>query len=219
MSGQAGAERGTRLPRGLVPTVSHFNGKHSTGLAMRLSHQGRFAVTAMIDLALRQNTGPDHAGRNQPTAADLVVLPRAIVPRKLRRHGLVESTRRCTAAAIPLGLKAAGYLSWPVLIVSVDEPIDATRCGGKENCLGEAGRYMTHELLGLSLNQRMVGSSLDSVSCRSWSMTRSPRAVADRGTSRPSNAAISSSSRCQPDPASTPGPRCLHLGQRRLPES
>jgi Rrf2 family iron-sulfur cluster assembly transcriptional regulator len=43
----------------------------------------------------------------------------------------------------------------------VDEPIDATHCGGKENCLGESGRCMTHDLW-TSLNQRMV-EFLDSV--------------------------------------------------------
>jgi Rrf2 family iron-sulfur cluster assembly transcriptional regulator len=48
------------------------------------------------------------------------------------------------------------------IIVSVDEPIDATHCGGKENCMGESGRCMTHELW-TSLNQRMV-EFLDSVS-------------------------------------------------------
>ena len=47
------------------------------------------------------------------------------------------------------------------IIVSVDEPIDATQCGGKENCMGEAGRCMTHELWS-SLNERMV-EFLDSV--------------------------------------------------------
>jgi Rrf2 family iron-sulfur cluster assembly transcriptional regulator len=48
------------------------------------------------------------------------------------------------------------------IIVSVDEPIDATQCGGKENCLGEGTRCMTHDLWA-SLNVRMV-EFLDSVS-------------------------------------------------------
>jgi Rrf2 family iron-sulfur cluster assembly transcriptional regulator len=48
------------------------------------------------------------------------------------------------------------------IIVSVDEPLDATNCGGKENCHGEGGRCMTHELWA-SLNSRMV-EFLDSVS-------------------------------------------------------
>jgi Rrf2 family transcriptional regulator, iron-sulfur cluster assembly transcription factor len=45
--------------------------------------------------------------------------------------------------------------------VSVDEPIDATQCGGKENCHDDGGRCMTHELWA-ALNQRMV-EFLDSV--------------------------------------------------------
>ena len=41
------------------------------------------------------------------------------------------------------------------IITSVDEPIDATQCGGKENCLGEQGRCMTHDLWA-ALNNHMV---------------------------------------------------------------
>jgi Rrf2 family iron-sulfur cluster assembly transcriptional regulator len=41
------------------------------------------------------------------------------------------------------------------IILSVDEPLDATQCAGKENCLGEAGRCMTHELWA-SWNDSMV---------------------------------------------------------------
>ena len=37
----------------------------------------------------------------------------------------------------------------------MDEPIDATQCGGKENCLGEGSRCMTHELWA-ALNAKMV---------------------------------------------------------------
>ena len=47
-------------------------------------------------------------------------------------------------------------------LLSVVEPIDATQCGGKENCLGEGARCMTHDLWA-SLNVRMV-EFLDSVS-------------------------------------------------------
>ena len=47
------------------------------------------------------------------------------------------------------------------IIVSVDEPLDATQCGGKENCHGEGQRCMTHELWA-SLNAKMV-DFLDSV--------------------------------------------------------
>ena len=119
---------------------------------MRLTTKGRFAVTAMIDLALRQNTGPGHAGGDQPAAADLAVLPRAAVRQAApARAGRVAPAARAAAtrsAARPTEITVAD------IIVAVDEPIDATQCGGKENCLGDdAGRCMTHELWA-SLNQR-----------------------------------------------------------------
>jgi Rrf2 family iron-sulfur cluster assembly transcriptional regulator len=72
---------------------------------------------------------------------------------------LVESTRG-PGGGYSLGRKAAD-ITVADIILSVDEPIDATHCGGKENCLGETGRCMTHELWS-SLNQRMV-EFLDSV--------------------------------------------------------
>ncbi|OIQ75513.1 HTH-type transcriptional regulator IscR [mine drainage metagenome] len=48
------------------------------------------------------------------------------------------------------------------IITSVDEPLDATHCGGKENCLGEGVRCMTHDLW-TSLNTKMI-EFLDSIS-------------------------------------------------------
>ena len=51
------------------------------------------------------------------------------------------------------------------IIVAVDEPIDATGCGGKDNCMGEdTGRCMTHDLWA-SLNAKMI-EYLDSISLR-----------------------------------------------------
>jgi Rrf2 family iron-sulfur cluster assembly transcriptional regulator len=127
-------------------------------LAMRLTTKGRFAVTAMIDLALRQNNGPvTLAAISQRQQISLSYLEQLFG--KLRRHDLVESTRG-PGGGYSLGRKAAD-ITVADIIVSVDEPIDATHCGGKENCLGETGRCMTHELWS-SLNQRMV-EFLDSV--------------------------------------------------------
>jgi Rrf2 family iron-sulfur cluster assembly transcriptional regulator len=51
------------------------------------------------------------------------------------------------------------------IIVAVDEALDATNCGGKENCMGEdAGRCMTHDLWS-NLNQKMI-EYLDSISLK-----------------------------------------------------
>jgi len=126
--------------------------------AMRLTTKGRFAVTAMIDLALRQNTGPvTLAAISQRQQISLSYLEQLFG--KLRRHQLVESTRG-PGGGYTLARKAV-EITVADIIVSVDEPIDATHCNGKENCLGEGSRCMTHELWA-SLNERMV-DFLDSV--------------------------------------------------------
>ena len=126
---------------------------------MRLTTKGRFAVTAMIDLALRQNNGPvTLAAISQRQQISLSYLEQLFG--KLRRHELVESTRG-PGGGYTLGRKASD-ITVADIIVSVDEPLDATNCGGTENCHGEGGRCMTHELWA-SLNSRMV-EFLDSVS-------------------------------------------------------
>ncbi|MCH9846257.1 Fe-S cluster assembly transcriptional regulator IscR [Burkholderiaceae bacterium] len=125
---------------------------------MRLTTKGRFAVTAMIDLALRQNNGPvTLAAISQRQQISLSYLEQLFG--KLRRHSLVESTRG-PGGGYTLARKA-DTITVADIIVSVDEPIDATQCSGKENCLGEGARCMTHELWA-SLNERMV-DFLDSV--------------------------------------------------------
>ena len=126
---------------------------------MRLTTKGRFAVTAMIDLGLRQSSGPvTLAAISQRQQISLSYLEQLFG--KLRRHELVESTRG-PGGGYTLARKAAD-ITVAEIITSVDEPIDATHCGGKENCLGEGARCMTHELWA-SLNSRMV-EFLDSVS-------------------------------------------------------
>ncbi len=119
---------------------------------MRLTTKGRFAVTAMIDLGLRQSSGPvTLAAISQRQQISLSYLEQLFG--KLRRHDLVESTRGpgggYTLARAPAEITVAD------IILSVDEPMDATQCSGKENCLGEGERCMTHELWA-SLNARMV---------------------------------------------------------------
>lgn len=125
---------------------------------MRLTTKGRFAVTAMIDLGLRQSNGPvTLAAISQRQQISLSYLEQLFG--KLRRHELVESTRG-PGGGYTLARKAS-EITVADIIVSVDEPIDATQCGGKENCLGEGERCMTHDLWA-ALNTRMV-EFLDSV--------------------------------------------------------
>ena len=120
---------------------------------MRLTTKGRFAVTAMIDLALREHSGPVAlaaiSARQQISLSYLEQLFG-----KLRRHELVESTRG-PGGGYTLGRKAS-EITVADIIVSVDEPIDATQCGGKENCQSDGGRCMTHELWA-GLNEHIFG--------------------------------------------------------------
>ena len=129
---------------------------------MRLTTKGRFAVTAMIDLGLRQGNGPvTLAAISQRQQISLSYLEQLFG--KLRRHELVESTRG-PGGGYTLGRKAE-EISVADIIVAVDEPIDATGCLGKENCMGEdTGRCMTHDLWA-NLNQKMI-EYLDSISLR-----------------------------------------------------
>ncbi|GMV46774.1 MAG: hypothetical protein AMXMBFR66_21720 [Pseudomonadota bacterium] len=127
---------------------------------MRLTTKGRFAVTAMIDLGLRAQSGPVAlAAISQRQHISLSYLEQLFG--KLRRHQLVESTRG-PGGGYSLG-RAAADISVADIIVAVDEPIDATGCGGKEDCMGQdAGKCMTHDLW-TSLNEKMI-EYLDSIS-------------------------------------------------------
>jgi Rrf2 family transcriptional regulator, iron-sulfur cluster assembly transcription factor len=132
-----------------------MNVSASLELNMRLTTKGRFAVTAMIDLALRQNAGPvTLAAISQRQHISLSYLEQLFG--KLRRNGLVESTRG-PGGGYTLGRDLAS-ISIAEIITSVDEAMDATSCGGKENCAsgsqGQGGRCMTHDLWS-KLNARM----------------------------------------------------------------
>ncbi len=125
---------------------------------MRLTTKGRFAVTAMIDLAMRQHQGPvTLAGISQRQKISLSYLEQLFG--KLRRHDLVESTRG-PGGGYTLA-RPAKNVTVADIIFAVDEPLDATQCGGKENC-DNNGPCMTHELWA-NLNKRMI-EFLDSVS-------------------------------------------------------
>jgi Rrf2 family transcriptional regulator, iron-sulfur cluster assembly transcription factor len=109
---------------------------------MRLTTKGRFAVTAMIDVAMHNGGGPvTLAGVAERQKISLSYLEQLFG--KLRRHGLVDSVRG-PGGGYNLARAATG-VSVADIITAVDEPIDATQCGGKENCQDDK-RCMTHEL-------------------------------------------------------------------------
>lgn len=109
---------------------------------MRLTTKGRFAVTAMLDIALYEADKPvTLAGISDRQGISLSYLEQLFS--RLRKNGLVTSVRG------PGGgyriAKAHSDISVSNIITAVDELIDATQCGGNENCHDE-GRCMTHDL-------------------------------------------------------------------------
>jgi Rrf2 family iron-sulfur cluster assembly transcriptional regulator len=117
---------------------------------MRLTTKGRFAVTAMVDLGMRHGSGPvtlaEISGRQKISLSYLEQLFG-----KLRRRQIVDSVRGpgggyCLARDMET-------LTVSEIILAVDEPIDATQCGGKENCKDEE-KCLTHDLWA-NLNQRI----------------------------------------------------------------
>ncbi|MDP2881097.1 MAG: Fe-S cluster assembly transcriptional regulator IscR [Azonexus sp.] len=117
---------------------------------MRLTTKGRFAVTAMMDLALRGEGGPVAlASISERQGISLSYLEQLFG--KLRRHKLVDSVRGpgggyCIA-------RSFDQVAVADIIRAVDEQLDATQCGGRENCHDEH-RCMTHDLWS-TLNAKM----------------------------------------------------------------
>ncbi len=119
---------------------------------MRLSTKGRYAVTAMIDLALHQDERlVSLAEISEVQDISLSYLEQLFS--RLRKYEIVEGVRG----------PGGGYrlarepddISIADIINAVDEKLDATRCEGHENC--QSGRKcITHELW-FDLSQRIYG--------------------------------------------------------------
>ena len=109
---------------------------------MRLTTKGRFAVTAMIDVAMHGTKGPvTLAAVSERQRISLSYLEQLFG--KLRRNGLVDSVRG-PGGGYTLA-RASSAVTVADIILAVDEPIDATQCGGRENCKDDR-RCMTHDL-------------------------------------------------------------------------
>lgn len=109
---------------------------------MRLTTKGRYAVTAMLDLALHYDQGAvTLAEIAKRQGISLSYLEQLFA--RLRRNGLVDSVRGpgggYNLAHDPAKISVAD------IVVAINENIDARRCGGKANCNGDE-RCLTHEL-------------------------------------------------------------------------
>lgn len=117
---------------------------------MRLSTKGRYAVTAMLDLAINQDAGPvTLADISRGQGISLSYLEQLFA--KLRRHGLVEGVRG-PGGGYRLARPTA-QISIADIIAAVDERVDATLCAGKEDCRN-GDRCLTHDLWD-SLSERI----------------------------------------------------------------
>jgi len=124
---------------------------------MKMTTKGRYAVTALLDLALHDSDGPvSLADISQRQDISLTYLEQLFG--KLRRHELVESARG-PGGGYRLA-QNADEITIAKIVYSVDEPIDITRCGGKQNCQDNA-RCLTHDLW-MELN-RHVSDFLNSM--------------------------------------------------------
>lgn len=155
---------------------------------MRLTTRGRYAVTAMVDLALHGAAGPvtlaDIATRQQISLAYLEQLFA-----RLRKGGLVCSIRgpgggyRLAQAGLDIAVVD--------IIDAVDESIDATRCSGGSDCQ-DGLTCLTHELWsdlssrihaflkGVTLGQLIDRPEIRAVGRRQWTQAVPPLRPDDR---------------------------------------
>jgi Rrf2 family iron-sulfur cluster assembly transcriptional regulator len=111
-------------------------------MSMKLSTKGRYAVTAMMDLAIHEKFGPVTLSDISACQGISLSYLEQIFAR-LRRDGLINGTRG------PRGgyrlARPSDQITVADIITAVSEKIDTTRCEGREDCQnGE--RCLTHEL-------------------------------------------------------------------------
>lgn len=145
---------------------------------MRLTTRGRYAVTALLDLAIQESRHQgavslsDIAKRQSISISYLEQLFS-----KLRRAGLVTSTR---------GASGGYHLAKPLseidvmsIISAVDESINAMQCGGRGDCQ-DGAMCLTHDLWhNLSGH---IESYLKKITLAELLVSRNTQAIADRQT-------------------------------------
>lgn len=109
---------------------------------MRLTTKGRYAVTAMLDLAIHQGKGPIALAEiAERQGISLSYLEQLFA--RLRKHALVSSVRG-PGGGYNLA-RDASVIFIAEVIAAVDESLDTTRCGGAGNCEND-GPCLTHHL-------------------------------------------------------------------------
>jgi Rrf2 family iron-sulfur cluster assembly transcriptional regulator len=126
---------------------------------MRLTTRGRYAVTAMLDLALHSQSRPvSLAEISERQTISLSYLEQLFS--RLRKAGLVDSVRGPGGGYLLVG--QADLVCVADIIKAVNESIDSTNCGGNRDCQG-GSICLTHNLwddLSRQINDFLSGISL-----------------------------------------------------------
>lgn len=132
---------------------------------MRLTTKGRFAVTAVLDIAM-------NGGRDPVTLAEISQRQKISLSYleqlfgKLRRRQLVSSVRGPGGGY--LLARSLEEISVADVILAVDEPLDATQCRGEQNCRDDR-KCITHDLwegLNAHILEYLAGVTLAQLAAR-----------------------------------------------------
>ena len=141
---------------------------------MKLTSKGRYAVTAILDLAFHSTSGPvtlsDISKRQDISLSYLEQLFT-----RLRKRELVRSTRG-PGGGYSLN-RPANEIAVAEVVSAVDEIVDTTRCSGANNC-HDGQQCLAHELWD-DLSQQIYGF-LDEISLQDLMEESSIRDVAIR---------------------------------------
>ncbi len=145
---------------------------------MKLSTKGRYAVTAMMNIAIHRDRGPvTLAEISQCQDISLSYLEQLFA--RLRRQGLVTGVRG-PGGGYRLA-RPANEISVAQIIEAVDESMDMTRCEGEANCHG-GQRCLSHDLW-LELSQKLH-DFLDGITLEDFTNRPETYQVAERQQQR-----------------------------------
>ncbi|WP_413692715.1 Fe-S cluster assembly transcription factor [Psychromonas sp. KJ10-2] len=110
---------------------------------MKLTSKGRYAVTAMLDVAIKEHTGPvPLADISERQGISLSYLEQLFS--KLRQKQLVSSVRG-PGGGYKIG-KSKSEISVSMIIDAVNESVDVRKCAGKGGCQEDGVECLTHAL-------------------------------------------------------------------------
>lgn len=125
---------------------------------MKLTSKGRYAVTAILDVAIKEHTGPvPLVDISERQGISLSYLEQLFS--KLRKNGLVSSVRG-PGGGYKLG-KARSEISVAMVVAAVNESVDVRKCACQNGCTEDGTPCLTHALWA-QLSDR-ISSFLDSI--------------------------------------------------------